>query len=140
MPLIGAEFQEVPHLGSGVTPLFPVAHTNPAANPLINARNRTIVFCYSKVIYPTSDKLIELQHPVIHRNSQLLPVSSRTRLLNFRNDLSVQRILPFLKVKPRNEHFSTWTTLLFCSFTNNVSLDSRKVTVHREQRHQDRLP
>jgi hypothetical protein len=54
MPFIGSEFQEVPHFGSGVTPLFPVTHTNPAANPLINPRDRTIVLCNSKVIYPPS--------------------------------------------------------------------------------------
>jgi hypothetical protein len=66
MPLICTEFQEIPHFGSGVTPLFPVAHTNPAANPLINPRNRTIVLCNSKVIYPPPNILAELHHPVIH--------------------------------------------------------------------------
>jgi hypothetical protein len=66
MPLIGTEFQEIPHFGSGVSPLFPIAHTNPAANPLINPRDRTIVLCNSKVIYPTSNVLTKLHHPVIH--------------------------------------------------------------------------
>ena len=69
MSFIGAEFQEVPHFGSGVTPLFPVAHSNPTANPLINPRDRTIVLCNSKVIYPPSNILAELHHPVIHGHS-----------------------------------------------------------------------
>jgi hypothetical protein len=68
MPFIGTELQEVPHFDSGISPLFPVAHANPTANPLINLRNWTVVFCNTKVIYPALDVLPEFHHPVIHGN------------------------------------------------------------------------
>jgi hypothetical protein len=66
MPFIGAEFQEVPHLGSRITPLFPIAHANSAANPLINLRDWTVILRNTEIIYPTSGILPELHHPVIH--------------------------------------------------------------------------
>ena len=43
-------------------------NNKPAANPLINHMNRAIVLCNSKVVYPSSDILPELDHPVIHGN------------------------------------------------------------------------
>lgn len=68
MPFVGTEFQEVPHFGPGIAPLFPVTHSNPAANPLINSRNGTVILCNSKVIDPTLNVLMRLLHPVIHGN------------------------------------------------------------------------
>ena len=43
-PLIGSEFQEVLQFGSDITPLFPVTHASPAANPLIDCRDWTVIF------------------------------------------------------------------------------------------------
>lgn len=68
MPFVGSEFQQVPHFGPGIAPLFPVTHSNPAANPIINSRNGTVVLCNSKVIHPALDVLTKLHHPIIHGN------------------------------------------------------------------------
>ena len=55
MPFTGSELQEIPHFGSGVPPLFPVTHPDPAANPLVYTRNWPVVLGNAKVIYPASD-------------------------------------------------------------------------------------
>jgi hypothetical protein len=54
MPFICTEFQEVPHFGSGVSSLFPVAHTNPAANPRKRQYNRIFFLARAYVM---------MQHP-----------------------------------------------------------------------------
>jgi hypothetical protein len=66
MSFIGTEFQEVPHFCPDISPLFPVTHPKPAANPLVNLRDRFVVLCNSKVVYPSSEILSKFHHPVIH--------------------------------------------------------------------------
>ena len=66
LPFAGSEFQEVSYLRSCITPLFPVAHSQPTPNPMIKNGNRTVVLCNSKVLYPTSDVLSEFHHSILH--------------------------------------------------------------------------
>ena len=66
MVFIRAEFQEVPHFCSDISPLFPVTHPKPAANLLINTRYRAVVLCDSKVVSPSPQVLTDFHHLIIH--------------------------------------------------------------------------
>ena len=59
--------------------------------------------------------------------NQLLPDNKRTRLLNSRKTLSLQRILPRTKMNPRKLHSSTGPVLLFFSLTMSRSSRSRNL-------------
>lgn len=70
MPFISTEFQKVTHFAfehsATVSSNTCALCANPASNPLINNGDRTVVLCYSKVVYPSSNILPELHHPVSH--------------------------------------------------------------------------
>jgi hypothetical protein len=44
----------------------PVAHPHPSPKPVINFRNRTIIFRYSEIVHPAPELLRKLHHAVFH--------------------------------------------------------------------------
>ena len=50
-------------------PLFPVAHADATANPLIEVRHRAVPFRERKVCHPPPNILRELFQPVFHRDA-----------------------------------------------------------------------
>ncbi len=71
-----SQSQQVTYLGSRSAPLFPVAHTNAAAQPLVEFRNRAVVVRDAKIAHPPAHVLGELMQPVAHRDPPRAPGQS----------------------------------------------------------------
>ena len=66
--------KQVFHLGTYLAPLFPVAHSDTSANPLVNTRYGSVVVRDAKIIHPSSNIVFEFSKSVGHRDS---PASTR---------------------------------------------------------------
>lgn len=73
LPLAYPQRQQVPHLGPHPAPLFPVAHANAAAQPLVKLRDRSVVLALAEVPHPAPEVLGELAKPVVHRHAPASP-------------------------------------------------------------------
>ena len=62
----GAELGELANLGTTVTPLFPVAHTHPAAQPVVEFGYRSIQLRYPEISHPAAQVLGQLEHSILH--------------------------------------------------------------------------
>lgn len=66
-----AHLQKVAGPRSGPAPLHPEAHSHPAANPLINLRNRPVVLADPKVPHPTPKVAAQLRQATTHRHAPI---------------------------------------------------------------------
>ena len=57
----------------GISPLFPVAHSHPSPEPVVNFRYWTIVLRYPKIVHPASEILGQLLIPVLHGDKPASP-------------------------------------------------------------------
>ena len=62
------ELKQIAYLGSCISPLFPVAHTDSSAKPLIYFGYDPIVLGYAIVVHPAAQIQGKLFHPVLHRD------------------------------------------------------------------------
>ena len=72
------------HLGAHVAPLFPVAHAQPAAQPVIDLGDRSVIVRNAEVAHPTAHVLGELAEPVRHRHTPASPGQSPDVVLEVR--------------------------------------------------------
>ena len=56
----GTELTQLSHLCPGISPLFPIAHANPSPEPVIDFRDRTIIFRYPEIVHPATEILGQL--------------------------------------------------------------------------------
>ena len=69
VPFARSEPHQISHLGPHLTPLFPVAHAHPSAQPLIQFGDRAVVVRDTEVAHPTTDVPGELVEPIAHRDT-----------------------------------------------------------------------
>ena len=60
------QLEELPDLGTGKPPLFPIAHTHSASEPVVDFRDGTVIFRYTEVIHPSPDILGEFLVTILH--------------------------------------------------------------------------
>ena len=61
-----SEFEKIANLGARFAPLFPVAHTHPAAQPVVDFRYRSVEFRDPEITHPAAKVLGKLLKPVLH--------------------------------------------------------------------------
>jgi hypothetical protein len=66
-----AHLQKVADPRSGSAPLYPVAHSDPAANPLINLRKRPVVLADPKVPHSTPKVAAQFRQATTHRHAPI---------------------------------------------------------------------
>lgn len=59
--------------GANIAPLFPVAHSYPSPEPVIDFRYRTIIFRYAEIVHPAPEILCKLLHAVFHGHEPASP-------------------------------------------------------------------
>lgn len=64
VPFARSDPDQISHLGPHITPLLPVAHAHPPAQPLIQLRDRAVVVRDTEVAHPTADILGKLVEPI----------------------------------------------------------------------------
>jgi len=78
----GAELGELANLGTTVSPLFPVAHTHPAAQPVVEFGYGTIHLRYPEISHPAAQILGQLEQTVFHGKELRIPPGSRLEVLS----------------------------------------------------------
>lgn len=64
-----SKFSKLPNFSSSVAPLFPDAHANPAAQPVVQSNAVIVDIGNTEVVHPAPDILIQFVNAVFHRDS-----------------------------------------------------------------------
>ena len=70
---VSTQLQKIADFGTGIAPLFPVAHPYSATEPLVQSGNRSVVFGDPVVVEPAPHIFSQLSVAVFHGNA---PASS----------------------------------------------------------------
>jgi len=73
VPFARPQRQQISDLRAHLAPLFPVAHADAPAQPVIQFGDRAVVVRNAEVTHPPTDILGELVEPIVHRDA---PTSS----------------------------------------------------------------
>ncbi len=96
-----APAHQVPYLGARLSPLPPVGHPYPAADPLIQLHAELIAVGDTKVVDPAAQVLAGFEELILHRHAPVAVGQSSDLLLEALQGFRVNEDLPRLEGKPQ---------------------------------------